>query len=238
MRATALLALVLCVTACGNSTAPERNLIGERPAEPVNSWIDQRLAGCPTRAALERIADVRQTWAFESAPLVCRASEGSADLTASQVRAAWSLIYMKELRFDRPVPWTSKPLYDWFRDLVGAVAFRPVPGISYCCDPGNVIVIRYAAPVEPLTWPSVRGLIGVLIHEARHIEVGNHRCGNLDVRVSDMNAFGVHNLFMTWIAEHSDPAIVPVEYRAEAAYAACLQRNSAFCSEDDRPCGQ
>lgn len=68
--------------------------------------------------------------------------------------------------------------------------------------------------------------------------MGNHKCGPRDNRVSDMHAFGVHNLFMTWIAEHSDASIVPAEYRAEAAYSACLQRNSAFCAEEAQPCGQ
>jgi hypothetical protein len=43
---------------------------------------------------------------------------------------------------------------------------------------------------------------------------------------------------MTWIGEHSDPAIIPVEYRPNALYRACVQRTSAFCLEPPQTCGE
>jgi hypothetical protein len=57
-------------------------------------------------------------------------------------KAMWALILMKELRFDAPLPWTQKPLYDWFRDLVGGVSFRST-GLNSCCSPGFVINVVY-----------------------------------------------------------------------------------------------
>jgi hypothetical protein len=46
--------------------------------------------------------------------LVCHAVDGSADLTRLQERAYQALILIKHLEFDRPLPWTSKSLWEWF----------------------------------------------------------------------------------------------------------------------------
>jgi hypothetical protein len=88
-----------------------------------------------------------------------------------------------------------------------------------------------------LTWPTIQQFLGLLMHEVRHAESGGHLCsGRWDNRVSDMGAYGVHNTFFTWIGEHSDPAIIPVEYRPHAKYTACMQRGREFCMEPRQTC--
>jgi len=68
------------------------------------------------------------------------------------------------------------------------------------------------------------------MHEARHIEVGNHRCGNNDFQPEDLEAFGVHYYFLLWTARHTDAATFPPEYRPYLEWSTCLMRNSAFCN--------
>ena len=85
-------------------------------AWPGPNFLDTRLAGCPTAAEIASVSQVNLT--FEqtalAGPLVCRASEGSADLTGFQKTAYFGLILMRELRFERNLPWTSSSLYEWF----------------------------------------------------------------------------------------------------------------------------
>ena len=76
----------------------------------------------------------------------------------------------------------------------------------------------------------------MLIHEARHIEVGQHPCeGSHDNLISDLGAAGCQNLFKQFLVRHSDPAQVPPEYRPTLLWEACIHREG-FCQEPPRPC--
>jgi hypothetical protein len=79
------------------------------------------------------------------------------------------------------------------------------------------------------------GLVSRL-HEARHIEVGQHPCqSKFDNLISDLGAFGCQNLYNQFMGRHSDPAQVPLEYRPSFLWSACINRE-AFCQEPVRPC--
>jgi hypothetical protein len=111
-------------------------------------------------------------------------------------------------------------------------------GTSNCCGSDRVAIVFVGTTGNlPIKWPSVQQTIGQLVHEVRHAEVGGHLCGQFDNRVSDMGATGVQNLFFTWIGAHSNPAVIPVEYRPYALHTACVHRGNSFCMEPHQTCG-
>jgi hypothetical protein len=227
--------LALGVAACGKSpAAPGIQTVLQ---EPRNTFLDGRLTACPSQGEMDSVGDLPMTF-FEPNPtgLVCHKEEGSADLTAAHLLLYRSLLMMKTLQFDAPLPWTSKSLYGWFHDTIGLLSVRVMDGTS--SQGGRNVDLYINAPKMPFTWPSVETIIGGIVHETRHIEVGPHRCGTKDFRVDDLGAFGVHNFFLTFIGRHSDPNVIPVEYRPLALWRACTQRNSAFCNEPPVSCSQ
>ncbi len=185
-------------------------------------------ARCPTA---DEIADVnaRLKITFEGDPtadtLACTAAAGSADLTPIQKKAYQTIIIMKYLQFDEPLPWTDKQLYDWFTSSIEGIRFiytpykhnydpsNPPPP-SFCCDPAHVIDIKYSEINFLMTkevWTNgemgagLADITGLLIHEARHNEFGAHTCGDIDKTPAEMGASGVQYYFFMWLAYHSDP---------------------------------
>lgn len=207
---------------------------------PGPNFLDDRLAGCPTAAEVAMVGAVPLTF-DESArvgPLVCRVDAGSADLTAAQKRIYFGLILMKELRFDRPLPWTTATLFEWFLDAAPLVTVFGTEGVNNFNRTTGVTI--YLAPPHStdLRWRELQSLIGVLIHEARHAQGAAHSCDGRrrDNHLSANGAFAYHNYFFSWVGSFSDPSVVPIEYRPHALLAACRQRNAAFCLDPKTSC--
>ena len=112
------------------------------PVTPTNTFLDARVAVCPTAAELATVSDVRVvvTGVAASRPLVCRASEGSADMTYHMRRVRQALILMKELRFDAPLPWTdNRTLWEWFRGLGVGMNVVMDDSNNSCCGGDRMI---------------------------------------------------------------------------------------------------
>jgi len=239
--------LALTLLGCGNDlTAPAETTLpissaGPPPAKPVDTFLDARVAVCPTAAELATVSDVRVVLIRDAAsrPLVCRASEGSADMTYHMRRVRQALILMKELRFDTPLPWTGdRTLWDWFRGLGVGMNVIMDDSDNSCCGADRMIRLSVGgATAEPaLLGYDVLAMIAGFVHEARHIEAGAHPCqGRYDNLISDLGAAGCQNLYSQFMARHSDPAQVPLEYRPRFLWSACVHRET-FCQEPPRPC--
>ena len=134
--------------------------------------------------------------------------------------------------------WTEKPLYEWFRATAWGVRYTAGTGTNNCCGGDRIINMFYSAVDDrPVDWPRVQSTIGSLVHETRHIESGPHRCqGKWDNLVSELNAYGVTYYMYLFIADHSDRAVIPVEYRQTARFIACRQRGEQFCMEPQQTC--
>ena len=208
------------------------------------SVVDQLLARCPTAAEAAAIdADFKLT--FDADPtkgtLVCSAATGSVDLTLLQRRIYQTIQVAKRLTFSKPLPWTSKPLYDWLRGAIKGMRFRADIALSYCCDPANTIDVRIADNqytmltdrwVEPGRLGGLVDLLVLLVHEARHNEGFLHDCGPNDKTIAQLGAWGVQYQLLTWLAEDADPTFLTDAglaqiYRADAANI----RQSRFCNE-------
>lgn len=217
---------------------------------PQPGTLDEMISRCPTAEEVATI-DKEIKLIFERADngeLVCKASEGSADLTAYQKGAYQALLAMKMLTFTRPLPWTDLPLYNWFVSTAKGIRFRDDISQGFCCSPARVINIpsgiyqrlspreiwRWADPRSG--WGLVSGYVQLFVHEARHIESGAHTCGDKDTSLAEMNAFGVTYYLQLWIAHYlTDPAILtaqepyPDYYREWAEGIADSMRTQSFC---------
>jgi hypothetical protein len=228
-----LLAFAFVIGAgCGRNQAPTLPVASASCTPPTQpSSFEPSPVGvvpCPTAGELATV-DAEVSVAFEGdvgrGSLVCRSVDGSRDLTQVQKNVYSTLLFMKAVRFDAPLPWTSDSLYDWFRLNVQGVRIRTDTRYDFCCDPYGVINLLGSRLVES-TIPSY---LEIMIHEARHIDGGGHPCGTGDNRIADLGAFGVQYYLMMWIGTHD-----PTASEAERAYAlnrAGWIRASSFCSE-------
>ena len=222
--------------------------------------IDWDLSHCPSAADIASVrADLKIT--FQADPtagsLVCTASAGSADLTRFQERAYQAILSMRRIHFDAPLPWTSKPLYDWFVDAVDGVNFLDNGLTSGCCYPPRIVNIQATPDSTVLVsnrWiaPSLSAagglmyLVQLLVHEARHSEGFGHACGTGDDQtIAEMGAWGVVYSFYRWLALHGDPAYLappadapalhgykPADYYRQVELSeAQTTRSTRFCSE-------
>ncbi len=221
--------------------------------------IDDYLSRCPTAAEIASV-DAALSIQFEDDPsaptLVCTVAEGSQNLTQLQKNTYNTILLMRELEFDQPLPWTPKQLYQWFIDAVDGIRFRGNIPYSFCCEPDKIINIRVAdnfGAIHDERWGNFGDsgtnggmyvFMGLLIHEARHGE-GNypHTCSfSKDNTIAEMGAWGVHYYFFKWLAYHSDPCFVApgdfyttfyLENAAQRAHNMLIAPDGVFCQEPE-----
>ena len=232
------------------------------PSLPTDATLDEALARCPTAAEIAFV-DKRIDLTFNDDPsgpgLVCRAADGSADLTLLEERAYQAVLSMRWIKFDAPLPWTDRPMLGWFVRAAKGVRFEYSDYSHYSLEE-EVIVIRSnpeMAMYEDGHWISrdpdhlygLAGLVGLLVHEARHGDGYFHTCAydeaagayGDDQTMEEMGAWAVNALYFKWIAEHSDVEyMTPIDaprdlYREEAAQSAEYLTQNRICEnyEDD-----
>src|SRR3989344_3364860 len=201
--------------------------------------VDDLLAECPPAAEVALI-DQDFMLTFEQDPtasegLVCRALDGSADLTLLQ-RAAYQTLYvMRLIRFEKPLPWTDKTLYEWLATAIKGISFRGDVEGSFCCDPPNFIdiavgkisylLLDHWLNPDPTINAGLFYLAQLIVHEARHNNGFGHACdqqipGN-DMTIAEMSSWGTVYYFSEWLADHA-------AYPAFSADAQTKMRNFAY----------
>ena len=185
---------------------------------------------CPTAAELD-LVDREVPVTFEGASaigaLVCRAIDGSRDLTDVQKDVYQALVLMKSLTFDAPLPWTSFALYDWFKFSVAGVRIRTDIANDGCCMPARVISLRAVTSNTAATrWSALE----TMVHEARHAGGTQHTCGTNDKTIAELGSYGVQYYTMLWIGSHW-PAASQAERDFALNRAALLRASGAFCQE-------
>jgi hypothetical protein len=171
-------------------------------------------------------------------PLVCTAEAGSADLTRMQERIFQALIIMKQLRFDRPLPWTSDTLWDWFVGAVHQIIVSDENEPSHGGNYPRIITINLpGAPSADLSWNASGNYLLGMVHEGRHNDFGPHTCGyTRDHNPEELGASGVVYYLQQWLGSYSTPDTFPVEYRPLELYHACGMRNTTFCTKENATC--
>jgi hypothetical protein len=195
---------------------------------------------CPTREEIDEIRrdiPVQVNGDVSAGVLACRERDGSVDLTVVENNVYQSLLFLRRMRFDRPLPWTDKPVYDWVRQTIRNGIVIESSGDSHSClgcmGPIHVVYTSY-------NWlrPTVYYLVATLIvHEAQHAAGKPHTCGYNaaygmtvhDKSVAEMGSFGVQYFLAYWLGHYSDEAPAVREYYAKDA--ARLLGGSSFCCE-------
>jgi hypothetical protein len=216
-----------------------------------DATVDDFFARCPTAAEIQSLtADIPIAFETDSTAgtAACKASEGSFDLSRLQKRVYQSLLIMKILAFDAPLPWTDKSLSAWFFGTVDAIRVRADIENSFCCDPKVVINIKIAGNsylmltdrrIDPSIGGGLMDTMVLYVHEARHNEGHGHTCngGIDDQTVTEMGSWGVQYYLLQWLAQHSDPVFFrapdgdPDLHRRIALAQMLSIRKSRFCDE-------
>lgn len=226
MRRIGLSVVLLLLCACGSPTSPSSRC----PVGPYVPLLDITWP-CPPASAIREI-DAEVTLLFLEDPtagtLVCRAADGSVDLTRLQERAYQTLYLLKRLEFDAPLPWTDKSLWGWFTSNIRRIQYRGT-GNPNCCGGNTMNMPAHDASRYRTGFPT--GVFGY-IHEARHAEKP-HTCdaGSKDRTIAEMGAFGVQYYFGLWVADHLVAPALTVEERNYARQASAFLRTRAFCTE-------
>jgi hypothetical protein len=239
-------------TPTADSTAeptPQPPTPSPTPNIPIDATIDDALARCPTAGEIA-LVDSRLRLTFVDDPtgpdLVCRKRDGSANLTRLQERAYQAVLSMRRIRFDEPLPWTGRSTFGWFARAVTGIQFEAAT-YSHCCAADRDIVIRSQtdmAYLQDYTWGGLMSAVGLMAHEARHAEGFYHNCGESednpgvvpdDQTLEEAGAWAVNYWYLSWVANHSDPAYVrpvngaPELYLEQARFGAEGILNNRIC---------
>jgi hypothetical protein len=231
-RVAVLTALTLAVfPACGERAQPFQAASCTPPVRPSGTFTPPPGSlGCPSTSELDEIdSQVRITFEGDSATgrSVCGESEGSRTLTQQQKDVYNSLIYLRRLEFDAPLPWTAASTFEWLRGTIRGIRVRTDRAGSWCCDPPQTINIGVFDQPES----AIPAYAIAMVHEARHVQTGGHKCpdGKNDRTISEMGAYGVQYYLLVWIAAHR-PATTPAEREYAVSFSQWL-RAVAFCAE-------
>jgi hypothetical protein len=214
------------------------------PSAPNLAPVDLFLERCPTREQIASIdADLRLRFEADPTagdPLSCTAAAGSRDLTPMKKRVYNTLLVIRQLQFDRPLPWTKLSLYEWLTRAIRGIRFRDDIKNSSCCDPGrviNLIASRSAVAmtdrwVEPTLGNGLDVWVLLLLHEARHADGFPHTCGTKDQTLEELGAWGVQYYLAQWLAHHTDQAFFssgPIRHTDRLLKQAEMLRKNSFC---------
>ena len=222
--AALLVAVGLLVPGCG-TTAPgeistECNGVTLTPGpcdEPFSTGPEPIVPEgdyCPTPAEVEAIhhqIPIVVAADATAGTLACRAADGSVDLTPAVAAMVRGLMFMKRVRFDAPLPFTPKPLYDWVRDSIPNGIRLTASGNSHACVncAGPIFINWQPGPRSP--GAEVIGAVSIITHETRHTNGLPHTCRNVsglgntsDKTIAELGAFGADYYVREWIATHSD----------------------------------
>jgi len=213
-------------TRSARPTATATELVpSSMPPAPVAN-IDALLRTCPGEAELGRL-EVDFEIVFDPAvalpPYACVDGRGADGMVNPRLTVYQALRAVNALRFDAPLPWTDLSLYDWLGEAIDGLVLTTTD-VSYCCDEGNRIVLKadllsqpqLAVWYEASSGIGLMGLVGLMVHEARHAEIGGHTCGNDDQTLAELGAWGVQYWLFTWMAEHAPAGLLSEEQAAAA----------------------
>ena len=217
-------AVLAFLSACGREAAPTGPQCARGP-EPPRLTPPAGVVPCPTAAEIDSLGiNISFEGNFVAEPLVCREADGSRDLTVVQKNVYRALLFMRDVQFDQPLPWTNQPLWTWFRTSITGIRIRNDIQNNQCCQPPGTI---------HLLWNSVESTLPtyleMMVHEARHASGPGHNCGTMDNKISDLGGFGAQYYLMQWLGTHW-PQATPEE-RTFALARATYIKWSSFCSE-------
>jgi uncharacterized protein (TIGR03437 family) len=217
--------------------------------------IDDFIAVCPTAQEISAI-DKDLTLVFEGTDpsaaggFVCRTADGSKDLTRMKERVYQAIRVFKAIKFDTPLPWTEKPIYDWLVSSIKGIKVNFDRRGGWCCNPGLTTIEIGIGPIDSNLWldpngSGIWGLLSVILHEARHAN-GDfpHACTGGDETMAMFGSYAAQLYWNEWLAEHTDAWFAPapssydsvrdsLTYKRLGESAVLATRDQNFCNPGD-----
>jgi hypothetical protein len=194
-------------------------------ATPVDN-IDTLLTSCPSEAELERFnSDFHilfdQTISYP--PYDCHNGTGPNGEVNPKLALFQGLRVIHALHFTQPLPWTETNLYEWLKAAINGIVITDTE-FSHCCDMSMWISLKadllnqpdYRLWINPQSGSGLIGLIGLIVHEARHAEIGGHTCGNDDQTLEELGAWGIQYYLFQYMAEYTPSDFFTQEQRQMA----------------------
>lgn len=179
--------------------------------------VDELLATCPSAEEIAAI-DAEITIVVDPVVMADPAEAAMACTVGGNESSARLALYnalraMKLLRFDEAMPLLgTNNLYEWVRDL-GITLRISTQTISTGGGTGiNLAWVPMSHPhkrdwINPSSGTGLVGLVGLVVHEARHTIPGGghgHGCGvGNDISYDAGGAWAVQHDFFLWLSEHS-----------------------------------
>ncbi|HEY71039.1 MAG TPA: hypothetical protein G4O08_10700 [Anaerolineae bacterium] len=198
------------------------------PCPQVYESMDAIMSSCPTTCELAWFDHDFDIVFDDAAGLPAYACQDGLDPDGGvnqRLAVYQALRAMAALSFDQPLPWTDLDLYAWLRNAIDGIRLTTTL-VSYCCDPQNRIVLKadllsqpsQAFWYDPQYGIGVANLVGLIVHEARHAEIGGHTCGHDDLTLDELGAWGVQYYYFTWLAEHTPAGVLTLVQIQAAQY--------------------
>jgi uncharacterized protein (TIGR03437 family) len=210
---------------------------------------DDLVSSCPSAQEVAAI-NSKLTLTFDADPtlgaLVCKAADGSADLTRLKERAYQALRAMQDIPFDFALPWTSKSLFDWLTGAIKGVRFRADISEATCCDPAGVVNIPTTnqPALQTTRWldPQLGGaglanLVVQITGQARKNEGYPLSCGSKDNSLGDQGSWAVQYYLWEWLAFRSGSFLTSSLKDISSGYYSQTAWSNAQNVRDTRFCG-
>jgi hypothetical protein len=218
-----------------NPTPPPRTVIYPTDESPVQTPIEllatatpvenieTLLSTCPSDLELDRF-NTDFHILFDSAdpfpPYECQDGTGPGGQVNPKLALYQGLRAIHALQFSQALPWTEHGLYEWLREAIHGIVVTDTE-YSHCCAAGKKIVLKadllyqldYQVWGNPQSGGGLMGLIGLIVHEARHAEIGGHTCGSDDCTLEELGAWGVQYYLYLYMAENTPAAFFTQQQR-------------------------
>ena len=199
------------------------------PCPQALQSVDAIMTSCPTQCELawfDNDFDILFDDAAELPAYACQNGLDPGGGVNPRLAVYQALRVMAALSFDEPLPWTEQNLYSWLRDAVDGIMLTTTD-FSYCCDGQNRIVLKadllsqpaYASWFNPQIGIGLDVFVGLIVHEARHAEIGGHTCGTDDMTLQELGSWAVQHYLFTWLAEHTTGWLTSAQMQAASGHA-------------------
>jgi len=194
------------------------------PCPVVTENVDAIMTSCPTQCELARFNsdfDIVFEEAAGLPPYACQDGLDPSGGVNPRLAVYQALRVIAALSFDQPLPWTALDLYSWLDGTIDGIVIADTD-VSYCCDSQNRIMLKadllsqpaYASWNDPQIGIGLDVFVGLIVHEARHANIGGHTCGFDDQTLQELGAWGVQYYLFTWLAEQTSGWLTPAQIQA------------------------
>ena len=237
----------------GESGSSYRKIHGVSEIEDIDNFLNT----CPSTGELgllkKDFALVYEPAYISSGPSYACRYRGTRKLEPNARLVYYqALRVIRHMQLTKPLPWTNLHPYEWLKSRIGGIMVRENAANPTCCS--SLIPAGEEDPVTAIKMPRAEdflvearmnwhdsstgvglwGLIGVIFHEARHVDLP-HNCGpegNKDSSLEYMGAWAVQYHVLKMMAEGAIDVGLDKQYYQSVLENKCGEiKKKRFCEE-------